>query len=446
VTPIQSLREGAARIGAGALDQRIEVRTGDELEALAEEFNRMTGRLSESYADLEQKVDFRTRALADALREIKEKSSELETVSRHKSEFLANMSHELRTPLNAVIGFSEVLLERMVGQLNEKQEEYLQDILDSGRHLLSLINDILDLSKIEAGRMDLDISHFWLPEAIDEAFTMVRADATRRGIGLTLRVGPDVGAIAADERKVKQVLFNLLSNAVKFTEDGGQVYVTASAAADEMVISVRDTGIGIADDEQERVFDEFYQSAETATGRAPGTGLGLPLAKRFVELHGGRLWLESKLGKGSNFTFTVPLDARTEPQQLAPVTADVAAGGALATVLVVEDDERALNLLRVHLEDAGYEVAAANDAEHGLELARTLRPYAIMLDIKLPGMDGWAFLARAKSDPATAGIPIIVVSMVDERARGLALGAFDYLVKPVGRESLLAVLRALPAA
>jgi signal transduction histidine kinase len=306
VKPIQALQAGAERIGAGGLGQRIDVTSGDELEALAQEFNRMAGRLRESYANLEQKVDVRTRALAEAMGALEAKSQQLEVASAHKSEFLAHMSHELRTPLNAIIGFSEVLIEQTVGELNAKQGQYLEDILDSGRHLLSVINDILDLSKIEAGRMDLDVARFWLPETLEESLTMVREEAHRRGIELALRVSPEVGFLDADERKVKQVLFNLLSNAVKFTQRG-KVELSAAVADDEVRVAVRDTGVGIAAVDQQAVFEEFYQARARSTEAAPGTGLGLPLSKRFVALHGGRMWLDSAPGRGSTFTFTLPL-------------------------------------------------------------------------------------------------------------------------------------------
>jgi signal transduction histidine kinase len=313
IEPIRALQAGAVRIGGGALDQRIEVHTGDELEALAEEFNRMAAHLQESYAHLEHRVQVRTHDLAEALdrgarlyRELEEKSRQLEEVSRHKSEFLASMSHELRTPMNAIIGFSEVLLEQMFGELNEQQEEYLRDILTSGQHLLSLINDILDLSKVEAGRMELEIGPFSLRQALENGLTMLRERAGRHGITLSLEVDPGVDQIEADERKVKQVVFNLLSNAVKFTPDGGHVQVTAIAADGDVRVAVRDTGVGIAPDEQAHVFEEFHQ---TGAGRAQseGTGLGLPLAKRFVELHGGQMWVESQVGVGSTFTFSLPL-------------------------------------------------------------------------------------------------------------------------------------------
>jgi signal transduction histidine kinase/CheY-like chemotaxis protein len=414
--------------------------------------------------------------------EIEEKSRQLEGASRHKSEFLAAMSHELRTPLNAVIGFSEVLLERMFGDLNEKQAEYLGDILASGRHLLSLINDILDLSKVEAGRMELELATFSLVEALENGLTMVRERAAHHGIALALEVDPQIGPVAADERKVKQVVFNLLSNAVKFTPDSGRVDVTARLAAGEVRVAVRDSGIGIAPEDQERIFEEFYQAGRGGAGGdagsrpREGTGLGLALARRFVELQGGRLRVESQPGAGSTFTFTLPM-----PQQVAveapppepPETPAVGAppplpgpvpegeglsaprsprgGGAggeartaaAPTVLLVDDDPRAIDLLTLYLRGAGFEVVVARDGAEALALARAVQPAVITLDVLLPRLDGWGFLAAAKADPALADIPVVVVSMLDERGKGFALGAAEYLVKPVSRAPLLAALRRL---
>ncbi len=244
---------------------------------------------------------------ARLFREIEDKSAQLEVATQHKSEFLANMSHELRTPLNAVIGFSEVLLERMFGDLNPKQDEYLQDILSSGRHLLSLINDILDLSKIEAGRMELEVTTFDLPVALDNALALVRERATRHGIALTLAVDDRVGAVVGDERKIKQVILNLLSNAVKFTPEGGRVTVRALPAGDAVEVSVSDTGIGIAPEDQGAIFEEFRQVGTDYARKREGTGLGLTLARKFVELHGGTIRVASEAGKGSTFTFTLPV-------------------------------------------------------------------------------------------------------------------------------------------
>jgi signal transduction histidine kinase len=305
VRPIESIQAAAARIGSGALDQRIEAASHDELGALAEEFNRMAARLEESYSNLEQKVQERTRELATALGDLDEKSRELETVSRHKSEFLANMSHELRTPLNAIIGFSQVLREQLFGEVNEKQAEYLDDIISSGNHLLALISDILDLSKVEAGQIELDVAPFSLREALERGVVMVREHATNDGVQVELSAVPDVDIVTGDERRIRQVIFNLLSNAVKFTPTGGAVDVRARQVNGEVRVSVADTGPGIAPEDHKRIFDEFQQT-ETGIEQREGTGLGLALSKRLVELHGGRIWVESEFGKGSTFIFALP--------------------------------------------------------------------------------------------------------------------------------------------
>jgi signal transduction histidine kinase len=243
---------------------------------------------------------------ARLFREIEDKSRQIEAANRHKSEFLANMSHELRTPLNAIIGFSEVLQEKLFGDLNEKQAEYTSDILTSGQHLLSLINEILDLSKVEAGRMELELATFDLPLAIDNARTFVRERATKHGIKLDVTIDERLGDYVGDERKIKQILLNLLSNAVKFTPEGGRIGIQAKKVDGAVEISVSDTGIGISPQDQERIFEEFRQVGGDYAHKSEGTGLGLTLAKKFVELHGGKIRVESKVGKGSTFTFTLP--------------------------------------------------------------------------------------------------------------------------------------------
>ena len=258
-------------------------------------------------------------------REIETKNLQLEIASKHKSEFLANMSHELRTPLNAIIGFSEVLGERMFGELNEKQAEYADDIHTSGKHLLSLINDILDLAKVEAGRMELNLSDYNLPAAIDNAMTLFRERALRHGLQLMAEVDPAAGNLRGDERKVKQILLNLLSNAVKFTPEGGNITVLAHYVDGFAQIAVRDTGVGIAPQDQAAVFEEFKQVGTDVTKKGEGTGLGLALTKSFVELHGGRLWLDSAIGQGSTFTFTLPLalPVAVESDQAAPAALQI---------------------------------------------------------------------------------------------------------------------------
>ena len=281
IEPVRSMEERFRSISAGDFATRLSVPNRDELGTLAENLNRMSNELGRLYR-------------------------QLEAANQHKSEFLANMSHELRTPLNAVIGFSEVLKERMFGELNDKQEEYIDDIHSSGKHLLSLINDILDLSKIEAGRMDLEPSEFSLPDMLQSTLVLLRERATNHDIRLSLEVEPQIGMITADERKVKQVMLNLLSNAVKFTPDSGSVAVRAVTKDDAIEISVTDTGIGIAPEDQAAVFDEFKQVGTDSARKAEGTGLGLALTKKFVELHGGTIRVESTLGKGSTFAFTLP--------------------------------------------------------------------------------------------------------------------------------------------
>ena len=312
VQPITRIASGARRIGEGALDERIELATGDELQSLAEEFNQMAAQLRDLYADLERRVEDRTRDLSAALeqnasllRQLEERGRALEAASRHKSEFLATMSHELRTPLNAIIGFSEVLRERMFGELNERQAEYLEDIHTSGRHLLALIDDTLDLAKVEAGRVELQLEEVDVRECLETGLMMVRERASRRGVRLELVVDPALGPVVADGRRLRQVLFNLLSNAVRFTPEGGLVEASAVRRDREVKISVRDTGPGIAPEDQERIFETFQQAGEGAG--QDGTGLGLPLSRGLVELHGGRLWVESRVGEGSTFVLTLPL-------------------------------------------------------------------------------------------------------------------------------------------
>jgi signal transduction histidine kinase len=306
VRPVKQMRTAAGRIGAGAYDERIELRRRDELGDLADDLNRMAASLQASVQVLEQKVEERTRELQQALAELARKGRELQVASEHKSHFLANMSHELRTPLNAIIGFSQVLLQRLFGPINEKQEEYLEDILSSGHHLLSLINDVLDLSKIEAGQVQLEFATFSLREALERGVVMVREPATKHGVRLSLELAPGVDLVEGDERRLRQVVFNLLSNAVKFTPEGGRIVVASVRVDGEVQVSVTDTGPGIFAEDQERIFEEFQQT-DVGVQQREGTGLGLALSKRLVELHGGRIWVESERGRGSRFVFTLPV-------------------------------------------------------------------------------------------------------------------------------------------
>jgi signal transduction histidine kinase len=280
IGPIQKIESRLAATASGDFSAHVDVANRDELGALAANVNRMNDELDRLY-------------------------KELEAASRHKSEFLANMSHELRTPLNAIIGFSQVMREGLAGDVNQKQSEYLEDILTSANHLLELINDVLDLSKVEAGQIELDVAPFSLREALERGVTMMRERATKEDVRLELTVVPETDVVVGDERRVRQVIFNLLSNAVKFTPEGGSVDVSAVQVNGEVRVAVSDTGPGIARKDHDRIFEEFQQT-EAGAAQREGTGLGLALSKRLVELHGGRIWVESELGEGSRFVFTLP--------------------------------------------------------------------------------------------------------------------------------------------
>jgi len=371
---------------------------------------------------------------ARLFRELQTKTKELEIASQHKSEFLASMSHELRTPLNAVIGFSEVLLDRMFGELNERQDEYLHDIRNSGKHLLELLNEILDLSKVEAGQMVLEPSTFSIRSALEYSVAMLRERATLHAITVTVEVADDVGTIEADELRFKQVVLNLLSNAVKFTPDGGSVSVRSYREGSELIVTVTDTGIGVPPEDKERIFESFQQGRRGAP-KEEGTGLGLTLSRRIVGLFGGRMWLESTPGVGSTFGFSIPVlperrdeDASTER-------------GELPAVVLVDDDRASLDLLSAYLDGSPTQVLRARDGVEALELVREVAPAAVVLETNLPRRDGWQVLAELKADPATAAIPVVITSVVDDRPRGLALGADVYLLKPVRRDELIDALR-----
>jgi signal transduction histidine kinase/CheY-like chemotaxis protein len=373
---------------------------------------------------------------ARLFRELETKTSELEIASNHKSEFLASMSHELRTPLNAVIGFSNVLLERHFGELNDHQDGYLRDIWNAGRNLLELLNEILDLSKVEAGQMVMEPSTFGIDGAVDYAVAMVRERATLHAIEVTVDVADDIGLVDSDERRFKQVLLNLVSNAVKFTPDGGSVSVRARRDETDLVITVTDTGIGVPTEDRERIFESFQQGRRGAT-KEEGTGLGLTLSRRIVELLGGRMWLDSTVGKGSTFGFSIPALARHVDD------ADPAEPGGPSVVVLVDDDRASQDLIAAYLDGLPVQVLRATDGVEALDRIRRALPAAVVLDIKLPRLDGWQVLDRLKADPATAGIPVVITSVVDERPRGLAAGANVYLRKPVGRDELLGALRSL---
>jgi signal transduction histidine kinase/DNA-binding response OmpR family regulator len=436
VAPIRRLQDGAERVGRGELGHRIDVRTGDEVEALGEQFNRMAAQLQESYRVLEEKVAERTRELAGA-------NAELAQASRLKSQFLANMSHELRTPLNAIIGYTELLLEEAHDVGREGNVETLERVLRAGRHLLALVNDILDLSKIEAGRMDLHIETYPIALVIHDVAGTIAPLAEQNSNRLAVECTPEIGTIRADARRLQQALLNLAGNAAKFTADG---VITLSARresiddVDWVIITVADTGIGMTPEQMSVVFQDFVQADASTTRKYGGTGLGLAIARRFCRLMGGDITVESELGRGSTFTLRLP--AGVEPARKAADEAiePARAAGAEGTILVVDDDPTVLDLMRRFLEREGFSVVTASGGREGLRLAREIRPAAITLDVMMPDLDGWTVLAALKGDPELAGIPVVLASIVDDRSRGYALGALEYMLKPIDREWLLEVL------
>jgi CheY-like chemotaxis protein len=310
--------------------------------------------------------------------------------------------------------------------------------LNSGRHLVALVNDILDLSKVEEGHMALEPSTFAVGGAMEATLAMERERATRHGITMTLEVGDDVDLIDSDERRFKQVLLNLVSNAVKFTPDGGRVGVRARCEGTELVVTVTDTGLGVAPEDQVRIFDSFQQGSRGAP-KEEGTGLGLTLCRRMVELFGGRLWLDSTLGVGSTFGFTVPGLRERRHSDATP------GPDGLPVIVLLDEDPASQDLVEAYLDGLPTEVMRAWDGAGALELIRSVRPAAVVLEIGLPGLDGWQVIAQAKADPATATIPLIVASRIDDRLRGLALGAAAYLLKPIRRDELIDALRCVGA-
>jgi signal transduction histidine kinase/CheY-like chemotaxis protein len=402
LTPLRRLKNSADAIRRGTPEQAdFAITTHDEIQDLS-------GAMSEMVHDLAE--------VNAALRE----------ASRHKSEFLARMSHELRTPLNAVIGFSELLLERIAGDLTAKQEEYLRDIHTSGAHLLTLINEILDLSKIEAGRMELTFGETNLTEVVESALTTLRPLIEQKRLDVSAALDPAAITVRADKVRLKQILFNLLSNAAKFTPPEGKIRVEARRIGDDLELTVVDTGPGIAPEDQGKLFREFTQLDATHEMNQAGTGLGLVLVKRLVELHGGRVRVESAVGQGSRFILRIPMGTRT-----APVT-----NGA-GPVLVAEDDPALRKLFTHFLSEAGYRTDEISDGAGMVDKVKAIRPSVICLDIRMPGVEDWEIMRRLKEDPATASIPIVVTTVLDDAETAFALGALAFLVKPVGRKDLL---------
>ncbi len=371
---------------------------------------------------------------------LEHRNRDVERANQLKSEFLAAMSHELRTPLNAIIGFSDLLAEQSAGDLNEKQKRYTGHIGEGARHLLRLINDILDLSKIEAGRVELRIETLSAEEAIGEVLAAIRPRADKKRLTLKAEISPGL-EILADRTHFKQILYNLLSNGVKFTPEDGEVGIAAHEEGNVCRICVTDTGIGVAPEDVDTIFESFRQVAATTKGVREGTGLGLAITKHLVEAHGGRIWVESQPGKGSIFSIDLPARRVQESGETQEANRESLEPRPAPLVMIVEDDTAAKELLANYLESEGYVTAWSTTGANAFAQAVRLSPDAITLDLLVPDGKGLNTLHQLKADPATAHIPVIVVSVLDERGMGFALGAAEYLTKPVENEKLLFALR-----
>jgi signal transduction histidine kinase/CheY-like chemotaxis protein/HAMP domain-containing protein len=435
-----------AQLATAITNARVHAETLELAEALREK--------NEELATMNEELQSQSEELKSQTDQLEAQRARLRETDRLKSEFLSNMSHELRTPLNSIMALSQLMINRGAGKTTEREAEYLRVIERNGRHLLNLINDILDLSKIEAGRIELFLSELDPRRTVLEVTETMRPLCEKKGLALKVQIGK-VPVMHSDGDKLRQILLNLLSNAIKFTEQG-KVEVLVSAAQDTVSFVVRDTGIGIAQAEQPHIFDEFRQVDGSSTRRHEGTGLGLAICRKLTRLLGGEITVQSEVGQGSNFTLTLPIGFSHAAEPQGEPIKDWAAKDLSSeiealethdndknTILVIDDEGKARNLLKDILTDAGYHVTMARNGKEGLRLALETRPSAITLDILMPEMDGWEVLRELKASADTAGIPVIIVSVSEDRLTGMALGAAGFVVKPVERSALLAEIEKL---
>ena len=441
---ISQLRNKSGRvIGTVGISKDI-----TEERKLRDELGIMNNELRDLNVRLEDKVFERTR-------ELEKINSELIKSNQIKARFISNMSHELRTPLNSILGFSEILLEKTFGDLNDKQHRHVSNISSSGKHLLQLVNNILDLAKIEAGKIDLFYEDFDIRQAIDEVSMIMNSLAAKKMINIKTEIGPETGSFHADKVKFKQILYNLISNAIKFTPEGSELGITVSSLENRnavlpwaidgqqfLQVTVWDRGIGIRPEDADRIFEEFEQADSSMARNFEGTGLGLALTKKLIDLHGGQITLKSVYGEGSEFTFYLPRIRSEEknivPEEFMPLQDTFPwLKEEAPLVLVVEDDLPTSEILTIHLTKAGYRVIHAYDGVEAIAKAKELRPFLITLDVMLPRKDGWEVLQTLKADHETNTIPVIIHSMIDNKDLAFALGASDYLLKPIDKTALL---------
>ncbi len=460
--PLGQLAHASAELEAGQHDSkklRPLLRRRDEVGDLGRSFARMADEIRKREqslaawnANLEKTVAERTAQLKHAVDEAEEAKAQAQDANKTKSAFLANMSHELRTPMNAIIGYSEMLFEESEDTGEKWMQSDLQKILSSAKHLLQLINDILDLSKIEAGRMTVYLEQVDIAQTVRDVASTVEPLVAKNRNAFELLCPADAGSMRTDLTKLRQTLFNLLSNACKFTEDGKITLVVSPRPAGMVAFAVTDTGIGMEPHQMDKLFAEFVQADASTTRKYGGTGLGLSISRKFCRMLGGDITVESTPGKGSTFTAILPREGQepapqvsAEPAVAAAVPPGPGAGAGRGTVLVVDDDSNSRDLLRRLLEKEGYSVLAAASGSEGLAMAAERSPDLITLDVMMPSMDGWAVLSALKADPATAAIPVVMMTMVEDRPMGFALGAADYLAKPVDKSRVLAAVSRLVA-
>jgi signal transduction histidine kinase/DNA-binding response OmpR family regulator/CHASE3 domain sensor protein len=459
-TQLAAPAEAMAPLGIALTNTRSHQR----MQVLLTELSTVNARLKDQFEQLErqgaeiqarnEELAGRNTELAAQRLELAAKNQQVERANRLKSEFLANMSHELRTPLNAILALSQLLLDRLDGDLSDEQDKQVRIINRNGHNLLGLINDVLNLSRIEAGRLEVASVRFELQDLLTGIEATMHSLLLEKGLPLTVEIGEGVETLYSDETKLKQALLNLLSNAAKFTEEGGIRLrvepVTMSTGEPGLRFEVIDTGIGIPESELANIFAEFHQIDSSLTRRYEGTGLGLAITRHLVTALGGEISVKSELGKGSTFTIVLPVGA-ADPGGPSPITRQAvvptpkrdrisAPAGEAPQVLVVDDDPEVRYILQRYLEDAGFRVLLAASGAEGLRMARDFQPRAITLDIMMPGMDGWEVLRALKADPAIADIPVVICSILDNRELGYSLGAVDYLVKPVSRQDVLAAV------
>jgi len=441
VNPLVALEAGTRHLAQGDLSFRVTQTGRDELGRLASSFNAMAEDLQQSQSELDEHNKNLELKVAEKTQILSLANRRLEEMNRLKSEFLANMSHELRTPLNAILGFTDLMIDGQCGQLTEQQSTYLQTVYTSGQHLLNLINSILDLSKIEAGKMEVFPEEFYVQDVIEFALSLVAPQASKKQIHLHQAVAADVKTVVADQTKMQQILQNLLTNAVKFTPENGRVGIVVTQDDNGVLFAISDTGVGISKQDQQKIFSAFTQVDATYTRRFEGTGLGLSLVDHYVRMHRGKVWVESEEGKGSTFYVRLP---RATSSGLAPgADAKKVEAPPADTILVIEDDPMARSIMKQYLEPTGCKVHFATNKEEARKAIPAVKPALITLDITLGKESGWDLLSEIKSDPKTAEIPVMVISAVDERGIGCAFGAEDYLVKPVNRQQLLGRLQAM---